>query len=622
MCGIAGMVGEKASAETVIRMSRAMAHRGPDGSGVWSSQGVALGHRRLAIIDLTDAASQPMHSCDGRYTLVYNGEVYNYCELRARLGKSSWRSNSDTEVVLRAFERWGPSCFEMFHGMWALALWDRDERRLYLSRDRLGIKPLYYARLQDTFLFGSEIRTLLAAGVPAEANNPVIAEFLARDFYEHSEETFFSGIRKLPAASWAVVDAGGNIAGTQCYWSLGSALVEVPNSPLEREERLLELASSAVGKHLRSDVPVGIALSGGLDSSLLLSLVDKCHTEPRSVEGFTFCFPHTEYSEWPWVERMAQETGRRAHACVITPESFAAQAPLTVLEQEEPHAGLPIAAYSEVYRRARQQGYVVMMDGSGIDEALGGYARFAPALWADLEAAGDAAGLQREWNAVGICSAETAEKARHQMSAAANPVGDVGMGQDLTRGVRPQCITPDLAHELPPLPNFHRPFTDHLRNLMYRELIYTKLPRALRFRDRLSMACGTELRPPFLDHTLLEYCFSLPAEDRIYNGEHKAILRRAARRLLPDAVRLASKRSVQTPQREWFRGVLADWVRENIDNREFWQQGWVDRKEGVAHLEAFMRGEGDNSFFLWQWINLAHWARTFLVGADPDRWCA
>ncbi len=190
------------------------------------------------------------------------------------------------------------------------------------------------------------------------------------------------------------------------------------------------------------------------------------------------------------------------------------------------------------------------------------------------------------------------------------------MGQDLTTSIRPDCLTPEfVAAAHTPIPAFERPFADHLRNLMYRELRYTKLPRALRFRDRLSMAVGTELRPPFLDHRLLAYEFALPAEDRIHNGTSKAILRRAAARLLPDAVRMASKRSVQTPQREWFRGELKDWVRDHIDTPSFWARGWVDPVKGRAAIEGFIAGEGDNSFFLWQWINLELWAQTFLEGS-------
>jgi asparagine synthase (glutamine-hydrolysing) len=189
----------------------------------------------------------------------------------------------------------------------------------------------------------------------------------------------------------------------------------------------------------------------------------------------------------------------------------------------------------------------------------------------------------------------------------------VGVGQDLTASVRPQCLSAGLTPRGgEPLQSFERPFADNLRNLMYRELRYTKLPRALRFRDRLSMAVGTELRPPFLDHEVLAYAFALPSEDRIADGQTKVALRHAAARRLPDAVRLASKRSVQTPQREWFRGELRDWVHDMVDRPRFWERGWVERGAALEALNAFQAGRGDNSFFLWQWINLELWAEEFL----------
>jgi asparagine synthase (glutamine-hydrolysing) len=282
-------------------------------------------------------------------------------------------------------------------------------------------------------------------------------------------------------------------------------------------------------------------------------------------------------------------------------------------QQEEPFAGAPIVAYGICFEMAREHGFIVIMDGSGIDEGLGGYRRFLPARWADLFGAAQWDALERELVAGGIRSSKERFHALSQMRAAASPSADIGRGQDLTRSVRPDCLAPDFAESaaVPP-PDFERPFPDCLRNLMYRELRYTKLPRALRFRDRLSMAVGAELRPPFLDHRLLAYEFALPAEDLIAHGESKVILRRATAHLLPEVVRLASKRSVQTPQREWFRNELRGWVRARIDIRSFWDRGWIDRRRAIAAMEHFFDGEGDNSFFLWQWINLELWARQFI----------
>lgn len=614
MCGIAGMTGPGTDAAVVERMTLVQRHRGPDGDGLWSAPEVTLGHRRLKIIDTSDAGRQPMSTPDGRYTIVYNGEVYNYRELREQLASFPFRSQTDTEVVLHAYAQWGPSCLERFVGMYGFAIWDAREQLLFCARDRLGIKPFYYTRVGETFLFASEIRALLVTGIRRAVNEHILYDFLARDFYEHSDETFFAGIHKLPPASWMVVRQG-KPDPARCYWHLAAETERerVSPSPRQREDMLLRLCADAVDLHLRSDVSVGLALSGGLDSATLLTLLDKTHPDPTRVEAFSFAFADAAYSERPYVEAMAQQTGRRAHFVEVSPQAFAETAQGCSISQEEPFAGAPIVAYALCFALARRHHFIVIMDGSGVDEGLAGYRRFYPALWADLFLMGQGQALERELAASGVITPAHRQQALVQMQEAAQPYADIGKGQDLTTSVRPDCLSAEFVSAArTPLPEFARPFHDNLRNLMYRELRYTKLPRALRFRDRLSMSVSTELRPPFLDHRLLAYEFALPPEDRIHLGVSKAILRRAADRLLPDAVRMASKRSVQTPQREWFRSDLREWVRERIDTPSFWERGWVDRKRGYAAMEAFFKGEGDNSFFLWQWLNLEMWAEHFL----------
>ncbi|MBI3321939.1 MAG: asparagine synthase (glutamine-hydrolyzing) [Candidatus Omnitrophica bacterium] len=608
------MVGAAAEASVVERMTDAQQHRGPDGQGFWAAPGVVLGHRRLKVLDLSDAGRQPMSTPDGRYTIVYNGEVYNYRELRQQLAEVTFRSHTDTEVVLHAYAKWGPACLERFMGMYAFAIWDAQERGLFCARDRVGIKLFYFATLEQGVLFASEIRALLAAGLEPAANERVIFDFLARDFYEHTAETFLTGICKLPPGHWMVVKEGR--PGTpRRYWNLASEVraLAVSPDPARREADLLALCEETVRLHLRSDVPIGVALSGGLDSATLLALLDRVHEDPSRVEAFSYVFADPAYSERPYVELMVAQTGHPAHFVEISPQEFAESAEPFCLSQEEPCGGLPVFATARCFEVARQHGCIVMMDGSGIDEALAGYDRFRPALWADLFRAGRLDVLEQELHASGVVTPAARRAALEQMRCAMDPQTEVGTGQDLTRSVRPDCLSPEFVRAAQhPVPEFERPFEDCLRNLMYRELRYTKLPRALRFRDRLSMAVGTELRPPFVDHRLLAYAFALPAEDRIHQGVLKAILRRGARTLLPDGVRLAPKRQVQTPQREWVRHDLQDWVRDHLDTPRFWQRGWVDRKAGLAAMDAFFRGEGDNSFFLWQWVNLELWARLFL----------
>ena len=614
MCGIAGIVGGKPDKAIISAMIAVQEHRGPDGKGIWIDSCAALGHKRLKIIDLTDAGAQPMSTPDGRFNIVYNGEVYNYQEIRSQLKAITFRSNTDTEVILHAFAKWGPKCLDSFVGMFAFAIWDKHKKELFCARDRLGIKPFYYAKKSSAFLFSSEIRGLLAAGIKAEINPSILYDFLARDFYEHLDEIFFKGIYKLPAGCWMLVK-NGEIKKIQQYWNLKSEVdkCKISVNAKERQEVLLSLASDSVKLNLHSDVPVGVALSGGLDSATLIALLEKTHPNPSLVEGFSFIFKEKQYSEKPFIDAMAKQTGRRVNFIKVTPKIFADTSERVCLSQEEPHAGLPISAYALCCELARKNGYIVIMDGSGMDEALAGYIRFRPAYWVDLFLAKKSKDLEKEFVGAGISTAAERKQAFSQISAFLKPGADVGRAQDLTSSVRPECISPDFAHLAErPLPRFEMPFKDHLHNLMYRELRYTKLPRALRFRDHLSMATSVEMRPPFLDHRLLGYEFALPSGDLISKGVSKAILRRAAGRFLPDLVRLASKRTVQTPQREWFRNELSDWICERIDTPSFWRRGWIDKKKGRQAIKSFLKGEGNNSFFLWQWANLEIWASHFL----------
>jgi len=614
MCGIAGIVGPCATGETVRKMMSCIQHRGPDGHGEVDVQGAVLGHRRLKIIDLSEAGRQPMSTADGRYTIVYNGEVYNYKELREELSEYRFHSQSDTEVVLYAFVKWGHHCLQKFVGMFAFAIWDATEKTLFCARDRLGIKPFYYSETSGNFIFASEIRALLAAGVPALVNQQILYDFLARDFYEHSDDTFFGGIQKLPSGSWMVVKQN-KPQTPQKYWQLIDEVDRwsISDDPVEREEVFLDLATRAVKEHLRSDVPVGVALSGGLDSTTLLSILDKVHPDPSRVEAFSFAFLEQEYSERTYVEEMARHTGRKAHFVEYSAQQFVDNVETLCYSQEEPFAGVPIGAYAACFELAHKHDFTVIMDGSGLDEGLAGYGRFLPAMWADLYLSGHFSELEEEFTAAGITTSQGRKQALLQIKEAIQPGSDSGKGQDLTSSVRPDCLNSvffQSSHDQSP--NFSTPFSDTLKNLMYRELVYTKLPRALRFRDRLSMAVGMELRPPFLDHRLIGFEFALPRVDYIKNGVSKNILRRVGTRFLPDSIRMASKHSVQTPQREWFRNELQDWVRSMIDTSSFWERGWVDQRKGRKAMDDFFAGQGDNSFFLWQWINLEIWARQML----------
>lgn len=624
MCGIAGVLGTAAErhVDWILAMKSVQRHRGPDSDGIWVSPEIVLGHVRLAILDLSEAGRQPMSSPDGRYTIVYNGEVYNYIELREELG-GRFQSNTDTEVVLRAYERWGEQCLEHFVGMFAFAIWDCQKQALFCARDRFGIKPFYWALHEGHLLFSSEIKGLLAVGIPREPNWDTIREYLAFGYYENKEYTFFKGIQKLLPGHFMWVRPG-EVPNIQRYYYLPERAKELPN--LDTEEgaaRVRSIIEEAVRLRLRADVPCGVLLSGGMDSSTLLALVDMRSMTSNRLEAFSCDFPGTIYSERPWVEEMVRYTGRTTHFTTAKPGEMLAALDTAIWYADEPIGGIHTLLYATLFEKARERGVKVLLDGEGMDDVVAGYRNHYAAFLADLLEQGRGEDfletLQGYHKCWGLSWTKCLSDIKGQLNGGEAPV----LSQDCSMPVRPQCLSQDLLKEIR-CPHFPRPFKSRLKNLMYQGLIYTKVPRVLRFKDRVSMASSCELRIPFLDHRFVELGFGLPDALLISGGQTKNVLRKAMANMIPERVRLAPKRSVQTPQREWLRTKpWKDLIMEMLHDPQFIQRGIVDVKLATDEYQRYCTYRADNSFFLWQWINLDRWFRIFIESThveSPGNW--
>ena len=480
--------------------------------------------------------------------------------------------------MLAAYERWGTDCLKHFIGMFALLLWDERQQTLFAARDRFGVKPLYYATAEDgALLFASEIKTLHAAGVAHTPDTTAWATFLKTGLYDHSSRTFWQGVTALPAAhSLTWHDGKININ----KWYDFADLADAPLDERTHEEVIaeyLDLLTDSVRLRFRADVPVGINLSGGLDSSTLLGLVQRVQGADSAVKAFTFTTGDEQYDELPWVRQMLAHTKHPISVCQLDVGEVPALAASVQAHQDEPFGGLPTLAYAKIFERARQEGVIVLLDGQGMDEQWAGYDYYRRALNND-----------------------------------AQPASIVQGSNDSP--VRPECLTPDFA-ALAESANYPKPFPDALRNLQYRDIYCTKIPRALRFNDRISMRASTELREPFLDHRLFELALRQPAERKIQgqagNWTHKWLLRQLAAKLLPSGVVEAPKRPVQTPQREWLRGPLQPWANEMIEmGLSGWAREWFDARAIQAAWQNYQRGQGDNSFFVWQWITLGLLSQT------------
>ncbi len=617
MCGICGVValGAPPERDTVARMSELLRHRGPDGAGVFAQEGVALASRRLAILDLSEDGRQPFETPDGAVQLVYNGEIYNYRELRREL-EDGWRfrSRTDTEVVLAAYERWGEQCVKRFNGMWAFAIWDGRRRRLFCSRDRFGVKPFYYRYDGRRFAFASEPKAFLAdPRARLEANPSMVGDYLEQAYLDHTDETFFRGVLRLPPAHSLVLDRRG--LHTERYWRLE------PREPPagDAAEAVRELFLDAVRLRLRSDVPIGTCLSGGIDSSSVAVSVDRLlRSEPANAapvgerqRTFTVYFDRPGFDERPYAEAVVERTGASSHWISFTDEELVDDLPSIVRAQDEPFGSTSICAGWYVLRSAKRAGLTVMLDGQGGDEIFAGYRSYLGFRLADLLVSRQLRELRAE--AAGAL-------ASHGAGAIAVALARPFAPDRLTRAVRARSrgssslLGTDLRHHRRLPAANGSAFPDRMRR--HQELILTSrgLPELLRYEDRNSMAHSLEARVPFLDYRLVELGFSLPPDEKIRAGRTKDVLRRAFADLLPPPVRdRRDKLGFVTPERDWMRaGPLSDLAAATFASRSFSERGLVDAAAANRRLERHRRGEVDAGMELWRALNLELWAREFL----------
>lgn len=575
MCGISGIFGTNWSPHQLQKMVEVQNHRGPDGYATYVDKRslAGLGHNRLSIIDLSTAGNQPMCSADGRYWVVFNGEIYNYIELKAELSEYPYQSQTDTEVLLAAYDKWGPACLDRFIGMFAFLLWDTQEEKLFAARDRIGVKPLnYHIDPTGTLFVSSEIKAIHASGIPAIMNPRAWATYLKSGLYDHDEDTFWEGIHKLPPGHWLEWQRD-NLTLHEWYNLADRVNAEFDDTPLEDvQARYTHLMQESVTLRFRSDVPVGINLSGGLDSSTLLGVVQSIQGEESDVKAFTFVTGDPNYDELPWVQQMLAHTHHPLVACELKAIDVPTLAASVQYHQDEPFGGLPTLAYARLFEIARENGVIVLLDGQGMDEQWAGYDYY------------------------------THTNQRTQIIQGAK-----------SRTFRPECLQPDFL-VLSDIVQFPQRFSD-VRDLQYRDIRYTKIPRALRFNDRVSMRSSTELREPFLDHRMIELAFRQPPDRKIRNGVNKWLLRQIAAQSLPTTITDAPKRPLQTPQREWLRGSLQSWANDYIHLAVERFPTWFVASEVISEWQAYSQGEGDNSFFIWQWISLGLMSEIYGVTA-------
>jgi asparagine synthase (glutamine-hydrolysing) len=573
---------------------------------------VAFGFRRLAIIDTSPAGHQPMASTDGSLWIVFNGEIYNHVELRAELSAKGhqFRSHCDTEVILAAYAEWGTACLERFNGMWAFALLDLRERLLFAARDRFGIKPFYYRLSPDAFRFGSEIKAVQAlAATAVEVNDTVVGDFLTAGIVDASSETFHRGVLQLPPAHYMIVDATGTTLTR--YWQIDLWSEDLrPTSELAVELR--QLFEDAVRVHLRSDVPVGTCLSGGLDSSAIACMIRALLGPDGRQEVFSAYFDTPAFDERPYIRQVVERIGAQANYVSPSAEQLLHDLPALLCHQDEPVATTSIYAQWSVMALARARGIKVLLDGQGSDELFAGYHTFYGSLFADLLNRGHFYTLTKE---VGAFRRMHRASIADTLLRTLEPLGGRRLSALARRLIRGESIgvNRDLLTEHGGAESIGG--RSRLKARLHELLTTATLPGLLRYEDRDSMAFSIEARVPFLDVRLVEFAYRLPGSAKIRDGWTKAILRDALAQEIPVGVaRRTDKMGFLTPEAEWLRGPLQAWAREIVFSPEFRQRPYFDVKRAHEYFDRFMMGQEQRSGPIWRWIVLDIWIRQQVEG--------
>lgn len=600
MCGIAGHLTFTGHPDSglVTRMSARLAHRGPDDQGFYTDDRVALAHRRLAIIDLSPEGVQPMANEDGTIRIIYNGEVYNYIELRDELQSKGhvFRTRTDTEVILHAYAEWGDDCLSHFNGMWAFALWDTVKNRLFCARDRFGIKPFYYALVDGGFLFASEIKALLEhPGIGTKPEDSLVLTFLASGVSDHTGKTLFSGIYQIPPAHYLMAGIDG-IGDPVRYWDVTVSSVYSPREPDDSSaaSAFLDHLNRSVRLRLRSDVPVGTCLSGGIDSSTIVMLINRMITgeAPQSVgsrqKTFSIVFPGTAYTEEDYIRDLTSSSGVDSHYSTPDPEKLWSDIGDLIYLQDEPFGSLSIYAQYEVMRIASRFVKVVL-DGQGADELLGGYIAYQVPFIRGLFCQGHLFRLFTELSG-------TLRHHRGFFAGAAE--------QDRIRRKRHGL----LKGRYEPVSRYAGTLDTVLKN----ELLATNLPVMLHWEDRNSMAFSIEARVPFLDCLLVEYTAALPLSQKIRGGITKYVLRRAVRGLIPEKIRCRrDKMGFVTPEEVWMKTELAPFVQDLLTSPVFSSRPYWNADAVRQEYEEFLVGKTIYSPEFWRIVCTELWLREF-----------
>jgi asparagine synthase (glutamine-hydrolysing) len=632
MCGIAGIVSvDGFDPELLVSMTHLVRHRGPDGYGfaffesgpggrteiihnqdrlpAMQKPVMGLGHRRLAILDLSSLGSQPMSTEDGTLHIAHNGEVYNFLELRKELETlgHSFKTRTDTEVILHAYGEWGSECLDRFNGMWSFAIWDRLQQTLFCSRDRFGEKPFYYHSGPRCFVFGSEIKQILEfSDTTREANEWLVFSYLEQGLLGHSDETFFKGIYQLPAGHFLILDLVKQslVPEIRRYWDLPIKQTD-RLSAQEASKEFLRRLTKAVSLRMLSDVPVGSCLSGGLDSSAIVCVATSASSN-GNFHTFSSCFDGAAFDERSYVAEVVERTRVKPHLVFPQPEQFWETLERLIWHQDEPVGSSSVFAQWCLMQAARRENIPVLLDGQGGDETLCGYLKFHYFYLLGLLKRADLRLLSEAllWSNNGSSLWSNWDEAKRYLPAFLS---------------RNSSFTARVCQ-----PEYRREYQDRLVSMGFvsniperqkADLTFYSIPVLLRYQDRNSMAHSIETRVPFLDHELATFLVNCATPLKLRHGWSKWILREALKGTLPERVRLRRhKLYFDTPQEQWMREDLREVVKGLLTSSQLRMKRFLASEKVLDEFNKFFSGRGSLSHSaLFRVLALELWARVYGV---------
>lgn len=581
MCGIAGILLHTPNAAApahLKKMTDSIAYRGPDAEGLWSNEKktVHLGHRRLAIIDLSKDASQPMHF-QQRYQIVYNGEIYNYPEIKNFLQNKGYQfsTQSDTEVILAAYDFWKEKCLQQFDGMFSFAIWDDKEEKLFAARDRFGEKPFYYYEDEGNFIFASEMKALWVIGIEKKVNNKMLLNYITLGHVQNcidKEQTFFDDIYSLPPSHYlSYKPQNGQLSKITRYWSLNKEM-KIDIAADDAIEKFTELFTMSVKRRLRSDVPLGTCLSGGLDSSSIAYTIEQLQKRPgkdayKKLQTFSAVFPGFENDESKYINLVAENLDITNHQTQPAGTDLISQFEKLCYHQEEPFTSSGVFAQYRVFELAKQQDIKVLLDGQGADEVLAGYPRYIHWFLQEVLSRHKLGATQKErkafrnnnqpfrWDFKNMIAAFLPSHAAMQLEKI-----------EYRKTISHPDISDDFLNLLKHQEwvGIHKPIVTKLNDILHFNITEMGLEELLRFADRNSMAHGREVRLPFLNHELVEFVFSLPSQLKMHDGWTKYLLRNAMNKKMPDEIVWRKEKiGFEPPQKNWMEDhTVQDYIHE------------------------------------------------------------